>query len=75
MRRERTKSVPSLADDLLNGAEAIAEYTNEPVRRVLHLISHHGLPHFKRGQRIYSRKTWLDRYYSGEAPERITQAA
>ena len=61
------ESAPDLASDLLNGAAAIAKYTGEPVRRIRHLIRQHNFPCFKRGQRIYSRKSWADRYFSREA--------
>jgi hypothetical protein len=63
---ERQESVSPLADDLLAGAEKIAAYSGESVRRTRHLMAVHGLPHFKRGGLIYSRKSWLDRYFSGE---------
>jgi hypothetical protein len=56
-----------LADDLLIGAEGIGKYTGEDTRRTRHLIKAHGLPHFKRGGRIYSRKSWVDAYYNGGA--------
>jgi hypothetical protein len=60
----RTDSSPTLADDLLNGVAAIAAYTGETERRQRWLIEKLNFPHFKRGQRIYSRKSWADRYYS-----------
>ena len=56
-----------LKDDLLNGVRAIAQYTGETERRVRLMIDFHGLPYFKKGGRIYSRKSWLDRWYSPDA--------
>jgi hypothetical protein len=55
-----------LAQDLLRGVAEIATYTGEPQRRVRHLIRAHDFPHFKRGAIIYSRRSWADRWYSGE---------
>ena len=62
----------SLSDDLLIGANAIADYTGERPRRVYHLTERKeqtGFPFFKRGATIYSRKSWLDRYYAGQPVE------
>jgi hypothetical protein len=53
-------------DVLEPGVERIAAYCPDDERRVRHLIRAHGFPHFKRGNLIYSRKSWVDRYYSGE---------
>jgi hypothetical protein len=60
---------PSLADDLLSGVDAIAGYIGESPRRVRYLIAYHRFPHIKRGQRIYSRKSWLEAYYSVDAAQ------
>jgi hypothetical protein len=57
---------PLQADVLGPGVAKIAAYTPDNERRVRHLIRHHRFPHFYRGGLIYSRKSWLDRYYSGE---------
>lgn len=57
----------NLADDLLEGAEAISAYTGEPVRRVYYLAESKRAPIFKRGRRLYGRKSQLDKYYSAEA--------
>jgi len=56
----------TLKDDVLGpGVARIAEYAPDNERRIRHLIAKHDFPYFQRGQKIYSRKTWLDRYYSG----------
>jgi hypothetical protein len=57
------------ADVLGPGVAKIAEYTPDNERRVRHLINKHNFPHFTVGGLIYSRKSWLDRYYSGETVE------
>jgi hypothetical protein len=56
----------TLAQDVLVGVPAIAEYSPDNERRVRYLISKHDLPCYKRGGIYYSRKSWLERYYSGE---------
>jgi hypothetical protein len=58
---------PSLADDLLNGSAEIAEYVGWPRRRVEHLISRGLLPVRKIGQRLYARKTQLDKLLTPDA--------
>ena len=59
--------VVTLKDDVLGpGVGRIAEYAPDDERRIRHLIKKHDFPYFKRGGLIYSRKSWLDRYYSGE---------
>ena len=60
------ESSPLAADLLGPGVAAIAAHTGGPECRIRHLIRHHNFPHFKRGGLIYSRKSWADRYYSGE---------
>jgi hypothetical protein len=61
---EHQASTRTLADDLLNGVGAIASYTGESERRVRHLIDRHSFPVIRHGQRIYSRKSWCEEYYS-----------
>jgi hypothetical protein len=56
-----------LKDDVLGpGVGRIAEYAPDSERRIRHLIRKHGFPVFYIGNLMYSRKSWLDRYYSGE---------
>jgi hypothetical protein len=66
-----TTSAP-LAEDLLSGINAISDYTGEPHRRAYRLCEEKersGFPAFKRHGRWYSRRSWLDAYYSGETVE------
>jgi hypothetical protein len=61
-----------LAEDLLVGVPAISSYSGEKPRRIYHLHERKaetGFPAFKRGNIIYSRKSWLDRFYSGQRVE------
>jgi hypothetical protein len=65
---EMANNERSLADDRLPSIEAIAEYVEgeanpTTVRRIRHLIAHHGFPAMMRGGRWQSRKSWADRYY------------
>ena len=55
-------------DDIVGpGAPAIAAATPESdARRIRHLIRTAGFPVIERGGRLYSRRSWIDRYYSGE---------
>jgi hypothetical protein len=46
----------------------MAAYVGEPERRIRHLIRSYNLPTFKRGQRLYSRRSWLDTYFGGDDP-------
>jgi hypothetical protein len=54
-----------LSDDLLTGANQIADYCGIPVRRIRHLADRHGLPVFRRGHLLHARKSRLDVYFSG----------
>ena len=50
---------PTLADDLLDGATAIAKFTGFKVRRVFYLCEQGELPAFKIGTRWCARKSEL----------------
>jgi hypothetical protein len=63
---ERTESAPDLADDLLSGVKAFANHTGLPERRIRHMIENHEFPVRKVGGLFYSRRSWIDRYFSGE---------
>jgi hypothetical protein len=59
----------TLAQDILPSIDAIAAYiygeaTPSTVRRIRHLIAGHNLPITKKGGRIESRKSWLDKLYA-----------
>jgi hypothetical protein len=55
-----------LSDDLLTGANQIADYCGIPVRRIRHLADRHGLPVFRRGHLLHARKSRLDLYFAGD---------
>jgi len=58
-----------LADDLLEGTEEIKKFlfgNRSDRRRVYHLIDRGGLPHFRMGGRIYSRKSVLLRWIEAQ---------
>ncbi len=46
-------------DDILKGAEEIAEFLNEDVRSVFYKISRRSIPHFRIGESIRARKSTL----------------
>ena len=52
----------TLADDLLDGAEAISEFTGWPVRRVFYLLEKRLLPARKVGNRWISLKSRIRRH-------------
>ena len=54
----------SLADDLLTGAAAIAEYLGWNQRRIYHAASQGYLPIGRAGQLLIARKSELDRALS-----------
>ena len=54
----------SLADDLLTGAPAIAEYVGWNERRIYHAASQGYLPIGRAGQLLIARKSELDRALS-----------
>jgi hypothetical protein len=57
----------STKDDVVGpGVARIATATPDDERRVRHLMRAHGFPHFKLGNLLYSRRSWIDRYYRGE---------
>ena len=71
-RASRTAAGPGLGDDLLRGAEAIAEFLfGDPrERRKVYYLTSEGraqLPHFRLGTIICARKSTLLRWI--EAPE------
>ena len=55
-----------LADDLLEGADAAAEYTGFKVRSIYHMVRAKQIPHFYKGAKLCFRKSELDRRFSGE---------
>lgn len=62
---ERPDSRHDLASELLAGVDAIATYCGQPVRRIRHLIRQHDFPAVKKGGLLYSRRSWIDRYFGG----------
>jgi hypothetical protein len=69
-----------LKNDLVGpGIKAIADAANQSLRRTRTLIERHRLPCFLLGDRLYSRRSWLDRYFRGEpvpdAPSRPPKIA
>jgi hypothetical protein len=53
-----------LAADRLVGAEAIAEYRGEPVRRTRHLLDLNLIPHGKEGRLIVASKRKLREHWA-----------
>jgi hypothetical protein len=51
-----------LCDDLLDGAEEIAQFTGWPIRRVYYLLGRKLIPAFKVGERWTARKSRLKRH-------------
>jgi hypothetical protein len=67
-----------LADDLLDGVEAIAAFTGLPPRRVYYLAENQLLPLFKLGNRWAARKSTLRRQldcHAGEAGSQLDKGA
>jgi excisionase family DNA binding protein len=56
-----------LADDLLEGAQAAADYIGKPVRSVYHMVREKQIPHFHIGAKLHFRKSELDRHFSAIA--------
>jgi hypothetical protein len=56
----------SLADDLLDGAEAISEFTGWPVRRVFYLLEKRLIPARKVGNRWTGLRSRIRRYIEEE---------
>jgi hypothetical protein len=59
--------VPPLHEDLLTGAQAIAEFTGLSVRRVYYLSETGDLPVFRLGQVLQARKSELNEALSAKA--------
>jgi hypothetical protein len=49
----------TIADDMLEGAEAIAAFLGLTRRQVFNLVRERRLPFFKLGQKIFARKSTL----------------
>jgi len=56
-----------LANDLLSGAKAAADYMGVNARVVYHLVETGNLPVIKKGGKLYFRKSELERAFSSEA--------
>lgn len=57
----------NLRDDLLEGAAEIAGYMGRSERAVYHMIYAGQIPVVRKGRRIFSRKSELDRAFSSAA--------
>jgi hypothetical protein len=57
----------TLRDDLLTGAQAIADYLGWPLRRVYHCAHRQYLPIGRTGAILIARKSELDRALSATA--------
>jgi hypothetical protein len=60
-------TTPSLKDDLLFGANAIAQFLGWPRRRVYHAANRGYLPITYCGPILIGRKSELDRHFRAEA--------
>ena len=56
----------TLADDLLEGAQAIATFLGIEVRKVFHGVERGHIPVTRRGRIIIGSKRRLTRHYTGE---------
>ena len=56
-----------LADDLLPGAKAAADYAGLTQRQIYHLVEANHLSAIRMGKRLYFRKSELDRAFSAAA--------
>lgn len=56
-----------LSDDLLEGMTAISGYIGKTERAGYHLAAQGQLPVFKKGKKIFARKSELDRAFSAAA--------
>jgi hypothetical protein len=66
------QAASTLADDLLFGVQAIADYTGQDYRSTWHKIQHperFRFPFVRKAGQIWSRKSWLEAWYSGETVE------
>ena len=57
--------LPRISDDLLNGAEAAAEFTGLSRRTIYHLVEQNEIPFSRMGARLYFRKSALDISFGG----------
>lgn len=55
-----------LSNDLLSGARAAAEYIGVTPRIVYHLVEQGSLPVIRKSNRLYFRKSELERAFSSE---------
>jgi excisionase family DNA binding protein len=56
-----------LADDLLEGADAAAEWTGLKRRSIYHMVRNKRIPHARNGTKLLFRKSELNRHFSSES--------
>ena len=56
----------NIADDILKGAQEIAEFLGEDRRAVFYAIGKGSLPHYRIGQSIRARKSTLMRWLAAQ---------
>lgn len=59
--------VEKIADDILEGAEAAADFTGFKTRRIYHLVRTGQIPFSNAGSKLIFRKSELQRRFSGES--------
>ncbi|HEY9091746.1 helix-turn-helix domain-containing protein [Parasphingorhabdus sp.] len=64
----------SIADDLLTGIPAAAEFLGRTPRAVYHLVANERIPFIRNGRRLYFRKSELDAAFTGDVSGRETSA-
>ncbi len=57
----------ALANDLLSGTKAAAQYLGLPERAVWHMVYSGSLPVIRKRRRLFFRKSELDRAFSAAA--------
>jgi hypothetical protein len=64
-------SADELANDLLEGAEAIADFLGKDVRQIYHLVGRKQLPAFKIGAVIHARRSTLKHFFAAREAEAL----
>ena len=64
-----------LADDLLEGAEAIAAFLGKDARQIYHMVTKRQIPAFKLGAVLHARRSTLKQFFADREAAAVQRSA